>query len=386
MRPDVLKQVTLTPAFVIDRRQILDNMAPLLDLRKATGCRILYSMKALAFSDVLTWLKPLVDGFSVSSLFEAKLAHEILNGEGSLHLTTPGLRAHEFDEISSLCSHVSFNSLSQFEGLHAPGFSSGLRVNTKCSFVDDERYNPCRLHSKLGVDIELLRDRLPDGVDGLQFHTVFGRTDFEPLQRNLQALAPVLTTNAQLRWLNFGGGYLYNAIGDYETPIELINDTKRRYELEIYVEPGNAVVGNAGYLVTRVIDRFVSDGQTVLILDTSVNHLPEVFEYQRQPSLHGDNENGGHRVLLAGSTCLAGDLLGEYRFATIPQVGDKLIFKEVGAYSMVKAHRFNGYDLPAVYSIDGYELTLLKRYGYEAYRAQWACDDASPAQSVESAS
>ncbi|MBS3965165.1 MAG: carboxynorspermidine decarboxylase [Methylomonas sp.] len=373
----IKQHIVSTPAFAIDRPRILANTQPLAALRQASGCRVLYSIKALPLIDVLTWLKPVVDGFSVSSWFEARLASEVASGQASIHLTTPGLRDHEFADISQRCSHISFNSLPQFQRLHGRGhgFSPGLRINPKLSFADDARYDPCRLHSKLGIAIDTLTGRLPEGVEGLHFHTVFARSDFAPLQHTLAALTPLLARNPQLKWLNVGGGYLYHAIADQQALIDSIADIKRRHALEIYLEPGNAVVNDAACLLTSVIDRFVSDGQTVLVLDTSINHHPEVFEYQRKPPLLEENPQGRHEALLAGSTCLAGDLFGNYRFDTLPAVGDRLTFTNVGAYTLVKAHRFNGYDLPTLYSIDGDQITLLKQYGYRAYRVQWALDD-----------
>jgi len=345
----------------------------LLALRQATGCKILYSMKALPLASLLELLSGRVDGISVSSLFEARLANEVLGAEsGSIHLTSPGIRSDEFHELGQLCSHISFNSLSQFQRLHtlADGYSKGLRANPKLSFANDQRYDPCRLHSKLGVDIALLQNGVPDGIEGLHFHTVFACLDFAPLQQTLEKLLPILKCS-QLKWLNLGGGYLYHGIANQGQITELIKRLGVEFGVDVYLEPGKAVVGNAGYLLTTVLDRFVSDGKEVLILDTSVNHHPEVFEYQRKPRLLEEDEAGERTAILAGSTCLAGDLFGEYRFEQIPEVGDKLVFADVGAYSLIKANRFNGYNLPDVYGLKQGQLNLLKRYEFDDYRRQW---------------
>ena len=243
------------------------------------------------------------------------------------------------------------------------------RVNPKLSFVDDDRYNPCRQHSKLGVDWQLLAQGLPQGVEGLHFHTVFSREDFSPLLATVEKLKPLLKQSA-LKWLNLGGGYLFNSIQDQQALIELIQDLRRELAIDVYLEPGKALVGNAGYLLTTVLDRFVSDGKMVLVLDSSVNHQPEVFEYQRQPNLHV-TDFGSESVILVGSSCLAGDVFGEYKFAKIPEVGERLVFSDVGAYSLIKANRFNGYNLPDVYWHHQHRVEFLKHYSYPDYRQQW---------------
>lgn len=372
-RHELKQQIKQSPAFVLDLDQVQVNLQPLKRLAKASGCKVLYSMKALPLAALLTELKDQVDGISVSSLFEARLAKEIFAEQGSVHLTTPGLRPDEFVELAKLCSHISFNSVSQLQSLSglASGFSKGLRINPKLSFAADRRYDPCRLHSKLGVDIDLLQQGLPETIEGLHFHTVFGQLDFQPLQAILTKLLPVFQQHAKLKWLNLGGGYLYHSIAEQAPLIELIQQLKKQFADQVYLEPGNGLVGNAGYLLTTVLDRFNSDGKIVCVLDTSVNHLPEVFEYQIKPLLLEEDAQAENSAILAGSTCLAGDLFGEYRFNDLPEVGDKLLFANVGAYSLIKAHRFNGYALPAVYLLRNGMPELIKADDYADYRRQW---------------
>ncbi|NOV28615.1 carboxynorspermidine decarboxylase [Methylomonas sp. ZR1] len=371
---ELKQQIPTSPALVLDEAQIFANLKPLQALKQASGCKILYSMKALPLAALLALIKDQIDGFSVSSLFEARLAGEVLaDAGGSIHLTTPGLRPDEFAELGRLCSHISFNSLPQHQRLQASvgDYSPGLRVNPKLSFADDQRYDPCRPHSKLGVDIELLRDGLPADVEGLHFHTVFACRDFRPLQQTLEKLRPILKRN-RLKWLNLGGGYLYHAIAEQQDVAELIRDVRAEFGVDVYLEPGKGLVGNAGYLLATVLDRFVSDGKQVLILDTSVNHHPEVFEYQMKPRLLEEEGAGEQSAILAGSTCLAGDVFGEYRFRRIPEVGERLVFADVGAYSLIKANRFNGYQLPDVYIVNPARWVLQKRDSYADYCRQWA--------------
>lgn len=371
--------ITSSPAFILDVEEIFNNLKALNILRQQCGCKVLYSIKALPFSAILEMAKPLVDGFSVSSLFEARLADEILADNRSIHLTTPGIRPDEFDELSSLCSHISFNSLAQYQRFSATTqepLSIGLRLNPKLSFVADDRFDPCRQHSKLGVSIDdLWQSSCLSQIQGLHIHNVFSATDFTPLIKTIEKLRRYFGKNLlSLDWLNLGGGYLFNQINDHRPFIDLVNPLKNDFGLDVYIEPGKAVVGSAGYLAATVIDSFVCDSKTVAVLDTSINHNPEVFEYQRQPELHEHDPKGQYPVILAGSTCLAGDVFGEYRLNTPLTVGDKVIFKQVGAYSLIKAHRFNGYNLPDIVVYRNRQLKKLKHYTYQDYRRQWLAD------------
>ena len=372
-------QTDISPAFIIDLDELQKNVIQLNVLRQQSGCKVLYSVKALPLSTVLQTIKPWVDGFSVSSLFEAQLANEILAGEGSLHLTTPGLRPDEWTTLSPLLSHISFNSLSQYQRFLELGTnktSIGLRTNPKLSFLNDVRFDPCRPHSKLGVDIdELWQSDDLKNVKGLHIHTVFSAIDYTPLIKTVAKLRQYFGKDlAQLDWLNLGGGYLFKDIKHHQPFINLVSALKQDYNLDVYIEPGKALVDNTGYLVTTVLDCFKSDGKAVAILDTSVNHHPEVFEYQRKLELHAHQPNAKHSVILAGSSCLAGDLFGEYQFAQPLTVGDKLVFKNVGAYSLIKANRFNGYNLPTIYSYKNQQIQAEKHYHFADYRQQWCTD------------
>jgi len=367
-----------SPAFVIDQQVLQESIELLNDLRAQSGCRVLYSIKALPLIPLLEWLKPHVDGFSVSSLFEAQLAYEVLGKKQSIHLTTPGIRADEIIQLSQICSHISFNSLSQqqvFSNAEHDLVSQGLRVNPKLSFAPDKRFDPCRLHSKLGVDIHVIDAQHIADISGLHIHTVFSQCDYASLLQTLDKLQLQLGEYfTQLQWLNLGGGYLFKAIDDHQGFIQLIRTLRQKYDLDVYIEPGKAVIGDAVSLVATVIDCFVSDGKTIAVLDSSINHNPEVFEYQRQPEVLESNELGVYQVMLVGSTCLAGDVFGEYTFTQAVKIGDTISFPKVGAYTLVKANRFNGYNYPDIYSVDAGVLNCLKRYDYSDYRKHWLAD------------
>ncbi|MDP2903057.1 MAG: carboxynorspermidine decarboxylase [Methylovulum sp.] len=372
-------QIPTSPAFVLDETDLVNTLNILGGLREQSGCKLLYSIKALPFSTVLDIAKPYVDGFAVSSLFEAQLADGILAGRGGIHLTTPGIRADEIDGLAKLCTHISFNSLTQHQHF-APRTdklaSVGLRVNPKLSFLSDDRFNPCRQYSKLGVDIDTLwQSSSIDQIQGLHIHNVFSATDYTPLIKTLEKLTRYMADKlARLDWLNLGGGYLFAQISDHRPFIAAVDRLKSKYGLAVYIEPGKAVVGHCGYLLATVIDSFVSDGKAVAVLDTSVNHHPEVFEYQRQPALHEHHPRGRHQAVLAGCTCLAGDIFGEYSFEKPLHTGDRVVFKNIGAYSLVKANRFNGYNLPDIFRYNATGITRLKHHTYQDYRQQWLAD------------
>ena len=394
--PDGLAAIA-TPAFVYDERviqRLLDYTEPLRD-----RCGVLFAIKSFSFAPALRVMAPRLDGFAVSSLYEARLARAVIGDAGSVHITTPGLRVDELDELGSLCDYVSFNSLGQWErhrGNLAGKASCGLRVNPQLSFADDCRYDPCRPQSKLGVPLEdlaaVLREepgRL-EGVRGLLVHSNCDSTDFGELratEERLQARIPELLE--QVEWVNLGGGYLFEedgeSCGGLDELCRTIDGLRSRYGVGVFIEPGSGLIRAAGYFVASVLDLFRSDGATVAVLDTTVNHMPEVFEYGYQPDVVGavanvpstgsgsaEDEGAPHEYLLAGCTCLAGDLFGTYRFDEPLDVGDRVVFSNAGSYTLVKAHTFNGVTLPSVYALtmDG-ELALQASPSFTDYAARW---------------
>lgn len=368
-----------SPAFVFDLDRVDQNLQAFEHVRRASGLRLLYSIKALPLFALVQRMVPWVDGFSVSSLFEAKLARAALPDGGLVHITTPGIRPDELDEISVVADHISFNSIGQWQRYAGMTKAScGLRVNPQRSFGLDPRYDPCRAASKLGAPLPAVvavwrtDPAAFAGLAGLHVHTMFGSAELEPLRLTFteveKALAPLLPG---LRWFNLGGGYVL-ANDRIEQLGELVTSLRQTYGFEVLFEPGKAIVGNAGFLVATVIDSFESGGQRVAVLDTTVNHLPEVFEYQSRPVVLGTHDDGPYGYLLAGSSCLAGDLFGEHRFTRPLEIGARIVFAEVGAYSLVKASRFNGINLPTLYACRGGEdLQLLKQYRYADYRDYW---------------
>jgi len=358
-----------TPAFVYDENEIVKKINTI--RQNVEQAKILFPLKPFTIIDALRLMAPMVQGFSASSLFEARLARDVLGEDKLVHVTAPGLRFDELTNFSKVCDCIYFNSLSQLyryrDGL-GTGVKLGLRVNPHLSFVKDTRYDPCRKHSKLGVSIDLLHNdqSLLAGISGIQFHTNCESTDFYQLMATVQHIDDRLPGILnKISWINLGGGYLFEEPHDLETLSKTVDFLKNNYGLDVIIEPGKGIVGNAGYIISSVIDQFESDGRTVAILDTTVNHMPEVFEYQYTPEISSESDNGKYEYILAGASCLAGDLFGEYRFDERLDVGSKIIFENMGAYTLVKASMFNGINLPSIYAYttDG-KFELKKKFNY----------------------
>jgi carboxynorspermidine decarboxylase len=383
-RTDILQTGALkTPAFVTDITTLKEDIQATKTLACDEHTKLLFAMKSYSTLAGLEVIAEKVSGFAASSLYEAKLARELMGKHGSVHLTTPGLRTDEIKAIGELVDYLSFNSLTQwyrYKDIMSNKVSCGLRVNPQLSFVEDERYDPCRQHSKLGVPLDQLQALIlhsPEklhGIKGLHIHSNCDARDLTPLLRTTERLLEVLSPlREQIQWINLGGGYLLN------NPLhsEALQDVKSRLQqlgdYQLFIEPGAAIVRRAGYIVSSVVDLFYSSQQHIAVLDTSVNHMPEVFEYQFEPDVLGDiwsdDAKAQHQYLLAGSACLAGDLFGEYAFAQPLDIGSRIIFPNIGAYSMVKANMFNGINLPTLYTLsENGVLNEVTRFSYRDFR------------------
>jgi carboxynorspermidine decarboxylase len=351
-----------TPAFIVKSETIATNRDKLARLCRLAGCHALYSLKALALPDVLQLMVPQLAGFSASSLFEALLVRHVVGPQVEVHVTSPGLRDRDCAELARCCDTISFNSLSQSVRLggYFSHMRTGLRINPEISQIDDERFDPCRKDSKLGEPASNLKrlKALPPRISGIHFHNNCEGDDFSGLKATIERLQceiPHILT--QISWINLGGGYGWSgpqAIGQLMDAIALLRSTAIEH---IYIEPGAALVRDGGTFVASVVDLIDTDGRTVAVLDTSVNHMPEVFEYSDLPSIkpevlgHRDDlpAGEGFGYVLAGSTCLAGDLFGTYQFVEPLAIGSGVVFPAMGAYSLVKAHMFNGQPLPNIY-------------------------------------
>ena len=297
------------------------------------------------------------------------------------HFTSPGVGPDHIPALRAHCNFISFNSETQAEryGEALAGAASlGVRVNTGLSKVSDPRYDPCRPHSKLGVPVAELRRVLARSavdLDGLLIHTNSDSIDFGELLDNVRALCDALPKPHMFEWVNLGGGYLLE-----NTPLEplaeAVAQVKAHFGAQVYIEPGAGLVRAAGYLVGSVLDIFEVEGKQVAVLDTTVNHMPEVLEFDYQPGVVGQSNDGPFEYVLAGSTCLAGDIFGTYRLPAALEVGEKVIFEEAGAYSMAKAHWFNGTNLPQVGILDhDGRYHVVRTFGYQDFASYWKADD-----------
>lgn len=375
LSPELVEKVD-TPALVYDEQKLRYLTDRGLEARQRAGCKLLYAVKAAAFSDVLEFLNPRIDGFAVSSLFEARLVRSLF-AEAPIHFTAPGIRPAEVSELSELCQFVALNSRSQVERF-AADFGSrasiGVRVNTRVSSVTDARYDPCKPGSKLGVPIEEVADVLaesPVEVEGLHFHTNADSTDLGELQANVEALVTAVPESSGIRWVNLGGGYLFED-APLEPLIRAANLIRRSLRADVILEPGAALVRSAGFLVATVLDVFDVDGCRIVVLDATVNHMPEVFEFSYRPDVVGHTEKGPFEYMLVGGTCLSGDVWGTYQFSEPLGIGSIVVFEEAGAYSHSKAHRFNGVNLPEIgfLSKEG-RYTSRKVYSYLDFTSYW---------------
>ena len=370
-----------TPAVVYDKRMLREDAERVLEAAKRAGCKLLYSPKANSLRGVLDVIADTVDGFATSSIFEARLSREVLGESKSVHITSPGIRPADIAEVSRFCNYVALNSISQWQ-MFAPVLQEttncGLRVNPGMSLVRDLRYDPCREFSKLGVPLDHLErldeqnGKLLAGISGLHFHTNSEAREFSGLLATTRHLTDRITPLFEkLEWVNLGGGYLFDRFGRFEEFEECVEILKGQFGLTVFIEPGTAIVRQSCCLVTSVVDTFFSDGRSIAVLDSSTSHWPEIFEYQFEPDVIGDTQDGPYEFVLAGSTCLAGDLFGTYAFDDPVCIGDKMIVTNAGAYSLVKASYFNGINLPSVYAItDEGKLTLENEFFYEDFARQ----------------
>ena len=372
-----------TPAFVYEEAFILTRCEHLRAIADKAGCRLLYSLKALTLPCALELIAPHVQGFSASSLYESIIARDVLKTGGTVHLTTPGLRPDEVSKVSEYCDYISFNSITQWlrhKDDLADKLEFGLRINPEISFLDDPRYDPCRAYSKLGASISSVREALDHGspnlagLSGFLIHNNCNAPDCRELLLTVQKLENELGWALDAsHWINLGGGYLFDKdSANMDAFYEAVRSLKSQHGLEVFIEPGSAFVRDAGFLVSTVLDLIENGGKAIAILDTSVNHVPESFEYDWRPDVLMDIDGGRYSYIIAGSTCLAGDVFGEYSFAEPLEIGSKVVMHGVGSYNLVKAHTFNGFPLPSIYILDSHgEVTLVREFTLKEQSQKW---------------
>ena len=368
-----------TPCYVIDEKKLRENLEILAGVQQRTGCKILLAQKAFSCFHEYPLIGKYLKGTTASGLFEARLGREEMNLEN--HVFSPAYREEEMDEIAGLCDHIVFNSFGQLEK-YAPrlkGKSIGLRINPECSTQEDHAiYDPCAPGSRLGVTAKKFREnaerspQLLEALDGLHFHTLCEQNS-DDLERTLAAVEEKFGQwLPRMKWLNMGGGHhITRADYDIDRLERCIRRMQERYGVEVYLEPGEAVALNAGYLATQVLD-VVENGIHTLILDASAAcHMPDVLEMPYRPPLRDSGKPGEKpwTYRLSSYTCLAGDIIGDYSFDREIQAGDRLYFEDMAIYSMVKNNTFNGIGLPDIAVMDeNGDCRVIRSFGYEDFK------------------
>ena len=365
-----------TPFYVVDERRLVRNLEVLDSVTESTGCKIILAQKGFSMFAVYPLIGKYLSGTTASSLFEARLGYEEMGGE--VHIFNPAYAEDDFDEIIKICDHIVFNSMNQWrkyrDKVQAGGrdIECGLRVNPGYSEVEVEIYNACATGSRLGIPRKYLDESELDGISGLHFHTMCEQNS-DVLKRTL----PHVEKNFgdlmhKIKWINFGGGHHITRPGyDIETLVECIKRIQDEYDVQVYLEPGEAVALNSGFLVAEVLDVNEYD-VPVAILDTSAEcHMPDVIAMPYRPEIIGAGKDGEKRITyrLGGPTCLAGDVIGTYSFDEKLKEGDRLVFCDMAHYTMVKNNTFNGINLPsiALNTLEG-ELKTVKTFGYGDFR------------------
>lgn len=367
-----------TPCYVIDERLLIKNLELLKSIEERTGCHILLATKAFSMYKTFPLIGQYLSGVTSSSLHEARLGYEEMGKE--VHIYAAAYREEDFEEIMKYSNHIVFNSFKQWEKFKGrikdcpKHISCGLRINPEYAEVETELYNPCAPKSRMGTTLRSFKPEDLEGIEGLHFHAMCEQ-NADTLERILKVVeekfGPYLK---QMKWINFGGGHhITRADYDIEKLISSIKHIQNKYDVEVYLEPGEAVALNTGYLVTRVLETMENEIE-IAILDTSAAcHMPDVLEMPYRPQIIGAGmpEEKAYTYRLGSATCLAGDVIGDYSFDYPLKEGDLLTFCDMAHYTMVKNNTFNGINLPAIVLYreqTGFE--IVKQFGYEDFKSR----------------
>lgn len=368
-----------TPCYVVDETLLRKNLKILKSVQDRTGCKILLAQKAFSMYGTYPLIGEYLSGTTASGLFEARLGKEEMPNR-EVHVYSPAYKKSEFEEIVKIADHIVFNSFDQYEKFYPDVLKSGrnievsIRMNPEYSEIETDIYNPCFKNSRLGTVLAEFPDKLPEGISGLHFHTMCEQ-GADVLERTVAAVEEKFGKYFHgLKWLNFGGGHhITREDYDIEKLVEVVNRVQEKYGLTVYLEPGEAIALNAGFLVTEVLDT-LKNGMNIAIVDTSAAcHMPDVLEMPYRPNIVGAGmpDEKLYTYRLGGPTCLAGDIIGDYSFDEPLKNGDRLVFCDMAIYSMVKNNTFNGMPLPSIVwcGEDGTCKTV-KSFGYEDFKCR----------------
>ncbi|KZE66600.1 carboxynorspermidine decarboxylase [Paenibacillus polymyxa] len=368
-----------SPCYLVDERLLVKNLEVLNSVQERTGCSILLALKGFSMFSTFPLVGKYLKGVTSSSLFEARLGREKMNKE--VHVYAPAYVDSEFDELLEYVDHIVFNSFDQLkrfkskvQGVTSKKIDIGIRVNPEYSEIETPLYDPCYNNSRMGVTLANFRPEDLDGVDGIHFHTMCEQNS-DTLERTIKVVdekfGPYIK---QMKWLNFGGGHhITREDYDLDTLVRCIQYFQDKYGVQVYLEPGEAIALNTGYLVATVLDT-MKNGMDIAILDTSAEcHMPDVLAMPYRPNIIGAGKPGEyeHTYRLGGLTCLAGDIIGDYSFKEPLKPGDKLVFCDMAHYTMVKNHMFNGVNLPAIASYNDEEgIKVIRQFSYEDFSSR----------------
>ena len=364
--------VVPTPSYLVYEELLEKNLRILAELAEDTGAKVLLAQKCFSMYHYYPLIGRYLSGTTASGIYEARLSQEEMGKEN--HVFKPAYEENEIPRLAAICDHIVFNSFAQWErfgaAARAAGASCGIRINPERSTQEHAIYDPCAPNSRLGVKIADFRADLLEGIDGLHFHTL--------CEQGADALAATLEAVEEkfgkylygMKWLNFGGGHHITREG-YDIPLlkRLIRHVQDTYDVAVYLEPGEAVALNAGFLVAEVLD-VQTDGN--VILNTSAAcHMPDVIEMPYRPPVIGAGEAGekAHTYTLAGPTCLAGDTIGTYSFDVPLSIGDRVVFGDMAIYTMVKNNTFNGMPLPNIIAVaPNGDWEIVREFGYDDFK------------------
>ncbi|MDU0459519.1 MAG: carboxynorspermidine decarboxylase [Geobacteraceae bacterium] len=368
-----------SPAYVIDLGRLRHNLAILDDVQKRSGAKILLAMKAFSMWSVFPLISATLRGVCASSPWEARLGREEFGGE--VHSFAAAFKESDVTELLRISNHLVFNSFNQLERFRPlwekekGRVSVGLRVNPEHSEGHTEIYDPCAVNSRLGIPLSEFEGRSLDGVEGLHFHTLCEQL-FEPLERTARAFEEKFGhLLPDMKWLNLGGGHHITREGyDIDGLVRLVSYFREKYDVEVYLEPGEAIAIGTGLLVGEVLD-VVNNGMEIAILDVSATcHMPDILEMPYRPGIMGGFEAGEkqHTYRLGGPSCLAGDIIGDWSFDQPLKTGDRLAFLDMAHYTMVKTTTFNGIRHPHIctYEPQTGELKVVRSFEYQDFKSR----------------
>ena len=374
--PKIL-ELAPSPAYVVDLGRLRHNLAILEDVQKRSGAKILLAMKAFSMWSVFPLISKTLQGVCASSPWEARLGREEFDRE--VHSFSAAFKESDIVELLDISNHLVFNSFNQLERFRplwekkAGKVSIGLRVNPEHSEGHTEIYDPCAVNSRLGIPLREFEGRSLSGVEGLHFHTLCEQL-FEPLERTAKVFEEKFGSFLPgMKWINFGGGHHITREGyDIDGLVELVKYFRDKYDVEVYLEPGEAIAIGTGLLVGEVLD-VVNNGMDIAILDVSATcHMPDILEMPYRPGILGGFDAGekAYTCRLGGPSCLAGDIIGDWSFEQPLKTGDRLAFLDMAHYTMVKTTTFNGIQHPHIctYEPETEELKVVRSFGYSDFK------------------